>query len=223
MKVITSWMITKGIMIAIAIGVFLVGLGVGFGVFASSSPSFDKQIGDQNAKITALELGLKSANEKIGALQETVNMMMEKMDTMMEGMDMMMGMMMSGMMPGDSMEDMMNQEPQDVRIELKSGHGKVPVGKEAEIVLLVLDKETKEPLEGLEVLIHIERGSSMSSMEMMGDMFPAEDKGSGEYVVRFTPDEAGVYTIHTMVMLPRKSMMDNHMDFSIIAEKGNST
>lgn len=230
MKVLTNWMITKGIMIAIVIGVFLVGLGVGFGVFASSSPSFDKQIGDQNAKITALELGLKSANEKIGALQETVNMMMEKMDTMMEGMDMMMGMMMGdmmgpmdGMMLGDSMEDMMNQEPQDVRIELKSGHGKVPVGKEAEIVLLVLDKETKEPLEGLEVLIHIERGSSMSSMEMMGDMFPAEDKGSGEYVVRFTPDEAGVYTIHTMVMLPRKSMMDNHMDFSIIAEKGNST
>lgn len=224
MKPITNSMISKGIMFTIAIGVFLVGLGVGFGVFASSSSSSDKQIEDQNANIAALELGLKSTNEKIGALQETVNMMMEKMDTMMEGMDMMMGMMMGDMMgpmdgmQGDTMEDMMNQEPQDVRIELKSGHGKVPVGKETEIVLLVLDKETQEPLEGLEVLIHIERGSSMSSMEMMGDMFPAEDKGSGEYVVRFTPDSEGVYTVHTMVMLPRKSMMDNHMDFSIIAE-----
>lgn len=217
-------MISKGIMFTIAIGVFLVGLGVGFGVFASSSPSFDKQIEDQNAKMAALELGLKSTNEKIGALQETVNMMMEKMDTMIEGMDMMMGMMMGDMMgpmgdmQGDSMEDMMNQEPQDVIIKLKSGHGKVPVGKETEIVIAVLDKETEEPLEGLEVLIHIEKGSSMSTMEMMGDMFPAEDKSSGEYIVRFTPDSEGIYTIHTMVMLPRKSMMDNHMDFSVIAE-----
>ena len=58
-------MITKGIMISVAIGVFLVGLGVGFGVFASSSPRFDKQIEDQNAKIAALESDLKSTNQKI--------------------------------------------------------------------------------------------------------------------------------------------------------------
>ncbi|MGH9910289.1 MAG: hypothetical protein ACRD32_06575 [Nitrososphaerales archaeon] len=195
-------MITKGIMISVAIGVFLVGLGVGFGVFASSSPSFDKQIEDQNAKITALESDLKSTNEEIGALQET--------------MDEIMGMMQGDMM-GNGMGDMMNQEPQDVIIKMKSGQ-KVQVGKEAEIVLLVLDKETQKPMEGVQVVIGIERGSSMSSMDMMGDMFDAEEKGSGEYIVRFTPDREGIYTIHTMVMLPGRSMMDNHMDFGIIAE-----
>jgi len=148
-------------------------------------------------------------------------MMIERMDTMMEGMDMMMGVIMGpmgGMMPSDSMGDMMSQEPQDVIIRMKVPGQKVQVGKEAEIVLLVLDKETNEPLEGLQVVIGIERGSSMSTMEMMGDMFDAEDKGSGEYVVRFTPDREGIYTIHTMVMLPGRSMMDNHLDFGILAE-----
>ena len=199
-------MITKGIMISVAIGVFLVGLGVGFGVFASSSPSFDKQIEDQNAKIAALESGLKSTNEKIGALQET--------------MDEIMGMMQGDMM-GNGMGDMMNQDTQDVIIKMKSGQ-KVLVGKEAEIVLLVLDKETQEPMEGVQVVIGIERGSSMSSMDMIGDMFDAEEKGSGEYIVRFTPDSEGIYTIHTMVMLPGRSMMDNHMDFGIIAETSDA-
>lgn len=212
-------MISKGIMFTIAIGVFLVGLGVGFGVFASSSPSFDKQIEDQNAKIAALESGLKatnekmtslesklqSTNEKIGALQETVNMMMDALQ---------------GDMMGNGTGNMMNEEPQDVIIKMKIPGQKVQVGKEAEIVLLVLDKETQEPMEGVQVVIGIERGSSMSTMDMMGDMFDAEEKGSGEYIVRFTPDSEGIYTIHTMVMLPGRSMMDNHMDFGIIAEKG---
>jgi len=99
-------------------------------------------------------------------------------------MDMIMGMMMDpmdDMMPSGSMEDIMSQEPQDVVIKIKLGHGKVQVGKEVEIVLPVLDKETQEPMAGVQVVIGIERGSSMSSMEMMGDMFDAEDKGSGEY------------------------------------------
>ncbi len=196
-------MISKGIMISISIGAFLVGLGVGLGVFASSSPSFDKQIEDQNAKIAALESGLQSANEKIRTLQETIDMMMN---------------MMMGDMMGPGMDDMMNQEPQDVIIKMKSPGQKVLVGKEAEIVLLVLDKETQEPLPAVQVVIGIERGSSMSTMDMMGDMFDAEDTGSGEYIVRFTPDREGIYTIHAMVMLPGRSMMDNHMDFGIIAE-----
>ncbi|GEM_PF-1941790 len=175
-------------------------------------------------EMTELLIDMKSM---MARMNERMDMMLERMDAMMENMEMMMGMMMGDMMGGGmmeddmmglGMEDMMNQEPQDVTIELKSGHGRVAVGKETEIVIAVLDKETKEPLEGLEVLIHIERGSSMSTMEMMGDMFPAEDNGSGEYIVRFTPDGEGVYTVHTMVMIPRKSMMDNHMDFSIIAE-----
>lgn len=162
-------------------------------------------------------------DEELKSLVEEVKEMKSMMSTMTERMDMIMGILTGDMMPGDMMgpmDDMMNQEPQDVIIKIKSGH-KVLVGKEAEVVLLVLDKETREPMEGLQVVIGIERGSSMSTMEMMGDMFEAEDKGSGEYIVRFTPDIEGIYTIHTMVMLPGRTMMDNHMDFGIIAEISN--
>jgi hypothetical protein len=164
---------------------------------------------------------IKSLLNEMKEMKGMMSKMNERMDAVMERMDMMMGDMMGPMddiMPDGSMEDIMNQEPQDVIIKVESGHGKVQVGKEAEIVLLVLDKETQEPMAGVQVVIGIERGSSMSSMEMMGDMFDAEDKGSGEYIVRFTPDDEGLYTIHTMVMLPDRSMMDNHMDFSVIAE-----
>jgi len=216
-------MITKGIMIiAIAIGVFLAGLGVGFGVFASSSPSFDKQIEEQNTKITALESGLKSTNEKIATLESGLKSTNEKIGALQETVANITNMI-QGDMTGNGMNGMMNQEPQDVIIKMKTPGQKVQVGKEAEIILLVLDKQTQKPLPGLEVIIGIERGSAMSSMDMMGDMFDAEDKGSGEYVVRFTPDSEGVYTIHTHVMIPGKSMMDNHMDFGIIAEKKSST
>lgn len=206
-------MSTKGTMVTVATGVFLVGLGVGFGVFASSSPSFDKQIADQNAKITALESGLKSINEKMISLESNLKSTNEKMGALQKTVDMM----------GNGMNGTMNQEPLDVIIKMKVPGQKVQVGKEAEIVLLVLDKKTQKSLPGVEVVIGIERGSAMSTMEMMGDMFDAEDKGSGEYIVRFTPDSEGIYTIHTMVMLPGRSMMDNHMDFGIIAEKKNST
>jgi hypothetical protein len=167
---------------------------------------------------------MKEMKSKMSEMNEKMDMMIERMDILLNGMDMMMGMLMGmpmeDMMPGDMMdpmEDMMSQEPLDVIIKIKSSP-KVQVGKEAEVVLQVLDKETQEPMESVQVLIGIERGSSMSTMEMMGDMFEAEDRGSGEYIVRFTPDIEGVYTIHTMVMLPSKSMMDNHMDFGIIAE-----
>jgi len=166
----------------------------------------------------------RSLMKEMKEMKSTLSQMMEKMDMMIERMDMLMGMIMGDMMPGDmgnGMEDMMNQEPQDVIIKMKLPGQKVQVGKEAEIVLLVLDRETEEPLEGVQVLIGIERGSSMSTMDMMGDMFEAADKGSGEYIVRFTPDIEGIYTIHTMVMLPGRTMMDNHMDFGIIAEISN--
>ena len=220
MKVITSWMITKGIMISVAIGVFLVGLGVGFGVFASSSPSFDKQIEDQNAKIAALESGLKSTNEKIVALETDLKSTNEKMGALQETVANIMNMLAALPDSGNGMGDT-PEVPKDV-IKMKSPGQKVLVGKEAEIVLLVLDKETQKPMEGVQVVIGIERGSSMSSMDMMGDMFDAEEKGSGEYIVRFTPDREGIYTIHTMVMLPGRSMMDNHMDFGIIAETSDA-
>jgi hypothetical protein len=119
---------------------------------------------------------------------------------------------------------MMNQEPKDVIIKVKSSQI-VPVEKESEIALLVLDKETQKPLTDAQVLVGIERGASMTTMEMITSMFEAEeDKGrsSGIYKVRFTPDSDGYYTIHTHV-IPSSgnsmhSMMNNHLDIGIIAE-----
>jgi len=206
-KVITG-LLAAGVVVALitAVGAFTI-------VAGNQSNNTSKQ----DEEIKELLIDMKSM---MARTNERMDMLVERMDAVIEGMDMMMGMVMGDIMgPMDGMQgDMMNQEPQDVIIQLKAGHGRVSAGEETEIVLSVLDKVTEEPLEGLEVLIHIEKGPSMSSMDMMGDMFPAEDKGSGEYVVRFTPDSEGVYTVHVMVMIPRKSMMDNHMDFSIIAE-----
>lgn len=127
----------------------------------------------------------------------------------------------TGMMGGtDMMSGMMSQVTQDVIVKVKSSQ-KVSVGKEAEIVLLVLDKENEKPLTNAEVIIGIERGSSMSTMDMMGSMFEAENIGSGKYVVRFSPDSSGIYTMHTHVIPSGKSMhsmMNNHLDIGIIAE-----
>jgi len=52
-------------------------------------------------------------------------------------------------------------------------------------------------------------------------MFAADDIGSGQYVVRFTPDSKGIYTMHTHVIPNDKSMhamMKNHLDIGIIAK-----
>jgi hypothetical protein len=179
----------------------------------AESQSNIKRQNDEEMKSMINEM--KEMKSMMSRMSEKMDMMMDRMDTMLNGMDMLMAMLMGDMM--GPMDDMVNQEPLDVIIKIKSSP-KVQVGKEAEVMLLVLDKRTQEPMEGVQVLIGIERGSSMTSMEMMGDMFEAEDKGSGQYVVRFTPDNEGVYTIHTMVMLPGRSMMDNHMDFGIIAQ-----
>jgi hypothetical protein len=118
---------------------------------------------------------------------------------------------------------MMNQEPKDVIIKVKTSQI-VPAEKESEIALLVLDKETQSPLTGAQVLVGIERGASMTTMEMISSMFQAEEdkgKSSGIYKVRFTPDSDGYYTIHTHVIPSgnsMRSMMDNHLDIGIIAE-----
>ncbi len=118
---------------------------------------------------------------------------------------------------------MMTQEPKDVIIKVKSSQI-VPAGMQSEIALLVLDKETQSPLTGAQVLVGIERGASMTTMEMISSMFEAEEdkgKSSGIYKVRFTPDSDGYYTIHTHVIPSGNSMhsmMDNHLDIGIIAE-----
>lgn len=126
----------------------------------------------------------------------------------------------SMMKSGSMMSGMMSQIPEDVIVKVTSRQ-MVPTGKEAKITLLVLDKETKKPLSDAQVIIGIEKGASMTTMNMIGHMFQADDIGSGKYVVRFTPDSKGIYTMHTHVIPNDKSMhamMNNHLDIGIIAK-----
>jgi len=128
---------------------------------------------------------------------------------------------MSSMMKGGNMmSGMMSQIPEDVIVKVTSGQV-AKVRKETPITLLVLDKETKKPMSDAQVIIGIERGTSMTTMNMIGGMFDAENIGSGKYVVRFTPDNEGIYTLHTHVIPAGRSMhsmMNNHLDIGIIAE-----
>jgi len=124
---------------------------------------------------------------------------------------------MSSMM---GMCSMMNKTPKDVTIKT-IGSQIVTVGKEAKITLSIIDKNNKEPIISAQVPIMIERGPSMSSMDMATPMFGAEEIGSGKYLVKFTPDKKGIYTIHIHVIPEGKSMMammNNHMDIGIIAK-----
>jgi hypothetical protein len=124
---------------------------------------------------------------------------------------------------GTAMTNMMNQVPQNVIIKVKSSQI-IPVAKESQVVLLVLDKNTGRPMTGAQVVIGMERGASMSTMDMVGgSMFDAkEQKGaSGLYLFGFTPDSKGYYTMHTHVIPPGESMdsmMDNHLDIGLIAK-----
>ncbi|MFQ5970170.1 MAG: hypothetical protein ACE5J2_06745 [Nitrososphaerales archaeon] len=207
---------------AVIVGLLAAGVAValiisigGFVILAENQSNSNLEH-DEEMKSVISEM--KEMKTTMNTMSERMDMMIERMDVMMDGMDMMFGIMTGDMMPGDMMGTMdMSNEPLDVIIKLESSD-KVLVGKEAEILLLVLNKETEEPLEGLQVVIGIERGPSMGTMDMMGPMFDAEDKGAGEYIVRFTPDSEGDYIIHTMVSLPFRAMMDNHIDFLIIAE-----
>lgn len=126
---------------------------------------------------------------------------------------------MSGMM-GMCSTAMMNKTPKDVTIRTVSSQI-TQTGKETKVIIFVTDKTSKKPFLNADVPIMIERGSSMSTMSMMGQMFSAEELGSGKYLIKFTPDKKGVYTLHTHVIPPGKSMMsmmNNHMDIGIIAQ-----
>ncbi|GEM_PF-6451819 len=115
---------------------------------------------------------------------------------------------------------MMNKAPKDVTIRSASSQ-LVKTGQEATITLLIKDKTTNKPLLDAQVPVMIERGPSMSTMEMVGSMILADHVGQGKYQLKFTPDKKGVYTIHTHVIPDGKSMMSmmtNHMDVGIIAK-----
>jgi hypothetical protein len=127
--------------------------------------------------------------------------------------------MMQSMMGSGMMSGMMSDVPQDVIIKITSRQ-QVPVGKESQITLLVLDKNTNKPLGDAQVIVGIEKGAPMSTMDMRG-MFTADNIGNGKYVVRFTLEDTGYYTLHTHVIPSGKSMhsmMNNHMDIGIIAK-----
>jgi hypothetical protein len=126
--------------------------------------------------------------------------------------------MMQSMMGSGMMSGMMSDVPQDVIIKIISSQ-QVAVGKESQIKLLILDKNTKKPLGDAQVIVGIEKGAPMSTMDMRG-MFTADNIGNGKYVVRFTLEDTGYYTLHTHVIPYGKSMdsmMNNHMDIGIIA------
>jgi len=130
----------------------------------------------------------------------------------------MIGSNMGSMMKSGNMMNMMSQIPQDVIVKVTSGQV-TKAGKESKITLLVLDKDTKKPITNSQVIIGIERGASMTTMNMVGGMFNADDIGNGKYIVRFTPDSKGIYTMHTHVIPAGKSMhsmMNNHLDIGII-------
>ncbi|MEK6962418.1 MAG: hypothetical protein AABX15_04005, partial [Thermoproteota archaeon] len=62
-------------------------------------------------------------------------------------------------------QTMMNSVPEDVIIKATGQVAKV--GKESKITLLVLDKKTNKPLANADVVIHIEKGAPMASMDKM--------------------------------------------------------
>jgi len=123
---------------------------------------------------------------------------------------------MSGMMEGGRMQMPVSK---DVIILLESEY-EMTAGEQSEVTLKVLDKQTNEPMQGEQVIIGIEKGLPMTTMDMIGGMFDASEKGNGTYSFVFTPESEGYYTIHAHVILPGKqmhSMMENHADLVMVS------
>lgn len=128
--------------------------------------------------------------------------------------------------PFDSMSSMMEEgrmqmpASKDVIIMLESEYD-MSAGSQSQVILKVLDKQTNEPVQGAEVIIGIEKGLPMTSMDMTGSgMFDASEKGNGTYAFMFTPESKGYYTVHAHVIPPGKqmhSMMENHADLVIMS------
>jgi hypothetical protein len=131
----------------------------------------------------------------------------------------------SGMMGGGGMmmegAKMQMSAPEDVIIMLESEY-EVTAGKQSEVTLQVLEKQTNKPVPGAQVIIGIEKGLPMSTMDMTGGgMFNAAEKGNGTYAFTFTPESEGYYTVHVHVIPPGKqmhSMMENHADLIVLSK-----
>jgi hypothetical protein len=109
----------------------------------------------------------------------------------------------------------------DVIMMLESEY-EFPAGKQSEASIKVLDKQTNEPMEGARVIIGLEKGLPMTTMDMAGGgMFDASETGNGTYTFSFTPESKGYYTIHAHVIPPGKqmhAMMENHADLVIVSK-----
>jgi FtsP/CotA-like multicopper oxidase with cupredoxin domain len=133
-------------------------------------------------------------------------------NSLMQSMGGMEGMMQDGRMHMQAAEDAM--------IFLGS-EAEVPAGNQTEVVLKVVDKQTNTTMQGAEVIIGIEKGLPMTTMDMISGMFSAGERGNGTYAFNFTPESEGYYTVHAHVIPPGEqmhSMMENHADIVIIAE-----
>jgi hypothetical protein len=112
--------------------------------------------------------------------------------------------------------------PEDVTILLESEY-EMTTEKQSQVALKVLEKQTNEPVQGAEVIIGMEKGLPMTTMDMTrgGGTFDAVKKGNGTYTFTFTPESKGYYTVHAHVIPPGKqmqSMMENHADFIVLSK-----
>ncbi|MGQ0791557.1 MAG: hypothetical protein ACT4NJ_04945 [Nitrosopumilaceae archaeon] len=126
--------------------------------------------------------------------------------------------MMGNMM--QKMCSMMSEIPEDVVVKVTSPQV-VGIDKNAHVTIAVLDKKTAEPAVNSKVIVVIEKGAPMTSMDMIGPMFLGKELGDGEYQIDFILDEKGYYTVHTHVIPDGKSMhsmMKNHLDIGLIAK-----
>lgn len=154
---------------------------------------------------SAAALAISAAILTLAALTASGNSLMQAMGGM------------QGMMQDGKMQ---MQAAEDVMIFLQS-EAEVPAGNQTEVVLKVVDKQTNTTMQGAEVIIGIEKGLPMTTMDMIGGMFSAGERANGTYASTFTPESEGYYTIHAHVIPPGEqmhSMMENHADIVIIAE-----
>lgn len=155
--------------------------------------------------VAAVALAISAAIFTFVALSASGNSLMQAMGGM------------TTMMEGGGMQ---MQAPEDVMIFLES-QSYVPAENQTEVVLKVVEKHTNMTMQGAEVIIGIEKGLPMTTMDMTGGMFSANERGNGTYYFTFTPESEGYYTVHAHVIPPGKqmhSMMENHADIVIIAE-----
>lgn len=89
------------------------------------------------------------------------------------------------------------------------------------IALFHVDKQINKTMQGVEVIMGIEKGLPMAKMTMISGMFSADERDNGTYAFTFTPESEGYYTVHAHVIAPSermRSMMENHADTVIIAK-----